>query len=148
MKKLHLITAAAITLAVAATTIGVTYAATNVTGEDANPMHTLVTAIATKFNLSETDVQQVFDEQHEQIMAQHEQAQADRLAQAVTDGELTQAQADLIIAKLAELKTNRPDLKQWASDNDIPLEYLPQGGPGMHRPGMEHKPFGERAVNN
>lgn len=109
----------------------------------ANPMASLVAAIAQKFNLSTADVQQVFNDQRTQMVAQHEQMATARINQAVTDGKLTQAQATLIIAKHAELKTFRASLegkteaeqmaamkaqmeslKQWATDNGIPREYL------------------------
>ena len=85
----------------------------------------------------------------------------DRLAQAVKDGKLTQAQADKITAKMAEMKTfmesqkdktkeerktameaKRDELKKWAEDNDIPEGYMPMGhgGPG----GRGHGPEGMR----
>lgn len=81
------------------------------------------------------------------------------LTQAVTAGKLTQAQADLIVAKRAELKAaheanedqaltkaqretamkaEREALKAWATANNIPEQYLlggegrgGHGGPGM-----------------
>lgn len=82
-------------------------------------MSSLVNAIAQKFNLNPSDVQAVFDQQKTQMQAQmkdkmaQNQAQAkqkftDTINQGVTDGKITQAQADLIIAKKAELDAQKP----------------------------------------
>lgn len=117
----------------------------------ANPISNLVAALAQKFNLNQSDVQKVFDEQH---AAMETQMKADRtakdkelLAQAVTAGKLTQAQANLITAKKAEIeagrdafraslegktkdqiaalmKTQAESLKSWATANNIPGDYL------------------------
>ncbi|HEX3099736.1 MAG TPA: hypothetical protein VHQ41_02065 [Patescibacteria group bacterium] len=141
-------------------------ATTQSSRESGNPMANLVKAIADKFGLSQTDVQQVFDDQHAAIEAQHQQEEAARLSQAVTDGKLTQDQADKITAKRAELESQREankttfqsqtpaerqaamkaqmdSLKQWATDNNIPAGYLPfgggHGGPGGFR---GHEGFG------
>lgn len=125
-----------------------------------NPMTSLVQAIATKFNLSESDVQQVFNEQHELMQQERQQAFADRVSEAVEDGTLTQEQADTILAKVDELEANKPTqddsltpeerheqmqealdgLREWAKENEIPREFVPMlghGGPGNHmgRPG-------------
>ena len=111
----------------------------------------LVDKIAAKFNLKTADVQAVFDADkatHEDDRAAEEKT---RLDTAVTDKKITQAQEDLIIAKQAEMKTamdaaknttqtqaerqaarktQMDALKQWATDNNIPMEYLrPMGGP-------------------
>ncbi len=140
--------------------IGLTQASTLKTS-GFNPMGNLVSAIAQKFNLNKSDVQQVFDEQR---TLQEQQMQAERAArekamldQAVKDGKLTQAQEDLIIAKQAEAKTFldglknlgaterqakletwRTELKAWAATNSIPEQYLMpvMGGPGKGRGGM------------
>lgn len=135
----------AIALGIASITAA--HAATSATGT--NPMSSLVQAIAQKFNLSSADVQQVFDQQHAQMDAQRSQAMTDRINQAVTDGKLTQDQASKILAKKAELealhkslegaadertamKTQMESLKQWATDNNIPVQYLFfMGGHGM-----------------
>lgn len=151
MKPVSLLTSLAVTAALITTAgIGVSYAAEQNT-DQANPMESLVSAIATKFNLSETDVQAVFDEQRDQMEAEREQIFADKIAQAVTDGDLTQDQADQLqdkrnaIESLREsladstdeerreaMKTAMDELHQWALDNNIPREYVPMGGPGMH----------------
>ena len=119
----------------------------------------LVTALAQRFNLNVTDIKAVFD----QVRSQHRIAtttnrvfnEANRLTKAVTEGKLTQAQADLIKAKQVEvkafmdtlktktpaermtaMKTEMESVKQWATTNNIPLNYL-QGAPEMNRGHME-----------
>ena len=134
--------------------VEVTHAATTGTG----PMSGLVNAIAQRFNLNPADVQKVFDDQHQQMIAQHEQTMKDHLAQAVTAGQLTQTQADQITAKQQELrdffnslnglsasdkqtaiKNKMTELQQWAKDNSIPLQYLKPGLGGLH-----HDSWGRR----
>lgn len=167
-KKTKMFVAVAFALGVAATGAGVIHAATT-TANSTNPMNSLVSAIASKFNLNVTDVQQVFDDQRAQMETERKQQAADRIKQAVTDSKLTQDQADKIIAKQAEvsafmetlkdktdterdaaMKTEMDSLKQWATDNSIPMQYMMflggHGGPGR---GFGHGPrgghFGEGA---
>jgi uncharacterized protein YwqG len=84
-----------------------------------------VAKIAQKFNLSQNDVQAVFDEYRDEekierdakmqeTQAQMEQKVKDELTQAVSDGKLTQAQMDLILAKRAELQAEKPAMSQQA----------------------------------
>ena len=117
-----------------------------------NPMSGLVDAIATKFNLNPSEVQQVFDDQHAKMQAEHQQVMSDRIRAAVTSGTITQSQADAITAKLQEvkgffdtlrdktpeerraaMKTKMDDLKQWATTNNIPADLLPFGRGGHMR---------------
>lgn len=131
-----------------------------------NPLGNLVSAIAQRFGLNENDVQTVFNEHWTQMNAEREarrtemEARAqegftERINRAVTDGKLTQEQANLIIAKMTELRTQTQEelqnqtreerraemqermetLKQWMIDNNIPQEICPMGfgigeGPG------------------
>jgi hypothetical protein len=146
-KSLMLAGAAAIGLS--AMGAGAIHAASSTTSTD--PMSSLVQAIASKFNLSTTDVQAVFDTQKATMDAQRQADQKTRLDQAVTDGKITQAQEDLIVAKQAEEQTFQDSLKsmsqtdrdtamkahmtalqKWATDNSIPQQYLMMGhgGPG------------------
>lgn len=114
----------------------------------------LVDKIAQKFNLNKDDVQKVFDEDRASHEAEMQQKMDERLTKAVKDGKLTQAQADAIKSKLSEMKsfmdslkdktederheamkTKMDELKQWATDNNIPKGYMPmghgmRGGPG------------------
>ena len=122
-----------------------------------NPMSNLVNAIAQKFNLNPADVQAVFDTEHQREMTtrQAEMAQkfSERINKAVSDGKLTQAQANLIITKHTEIenymnslqgktmdemqlakKTQMDSLRQWAKDNDIPIQYIQYGGLGGFGP--------------
>jgi hypothetical protein len=169
-KKQYLATVA-IALALAGASVGAVNAATDESNKD-NPMSALVQAIADNFNLNKDEVQAVFDKQltatkveRQAQMAKMEQKReqefAAHLEGAVTAGELTQAQADMITAKRAdlkeariaerkeikamtseerkawreEMKTQMEELKAWASENKISEEYLPILGNGRGRGG-------------
>lgn len=149
-----------------AAAVGVTgltgFSVANATTDSAasnDPMSGLVDAIATKFNLKEADVQAVFDTQHDAMQAEREASVKVKIAQLVTDGKITQAQADKINEKRAELQAEREaakdsgktreemktemgakrtELKAWAEENDIEQEYLRYvmgGGHGQARHG-------------
>lgn len=153
--KSTMVAIAAVAFGLTAASVGAVHAASNTTST--NPMNSLVIAIAQKFNLNTTDVQQVFDDQHTQMEASRQEEFKTRLAQTVTDGKLTQDQADKIIAKFAELDSQREtnktamdgkteaerrtamqeqmtNLQQWATDNNIPMKYLPFGHGGHKGP--------------
>ncbi|MBP6926519.1 MAG: hypothetical protein KBB70_02355 [Candidatus Pacebacteria bacterium] len=119
------------------------------TTDGVNPMSNLIHALATKFNLNETEVKAVFDEQRVQMEKEHEQLFTNRLTQAIADGKLTQEQVDKITAKKAELETLRTSLegktedekraavktqmdalKDWATENNIPAEFMMFGKMG------------------
>lgn len=135
-------------------TAGVVRAATD---SSQSPESSLVDKISATFNLNKSDVQKVFDEEHAARQAERETREKERLAQLVTDGTITQTQADKITAKRAEMRTymeslkgktaeerraamesKRTELKQWASDNGIDEQYVMHmggrgGGSGMRR---------------
>ncbi|MBP9852963.1 MAG: hypothetical protein QG629_141 [Patescibacteria group bacterium] len=120
-----------------------------------DPMSNLVDALVKKFNLKKADVQAVFDEQHTAMQAERETQTKTEVAQLVKDSKLTQAQADKINAKRAEIqkemeanrgKTTRPtdsemqtkrtELDKWLTDNGISTDYhyLLMGGRGHRGP--------------
>lgn len=123
----------------------------------------LIERLATEFNLDVKAVQTFFDEQHEaRVKAkietrdddrdEREDKQTKRIEKAVDQGTLTQAQANLILAKRAELSTafeanretfhnkmidakkvfvdtmqkQRADLEVWARANSIDLKWFAQ----------------------
>jgi ABC-type glycerol-3-phosphate transport system substrate-binding protein len=119
---------------------------------------TIVQKLAQRFNLSESDVQAVFDEDraahHAQMQAQFEA----KLSADVQAGKLTEEQKQKIIAKMNELHQQRQkstmdfksmtpaehqaqhqkvktELEQWAKDNGIDPQYLHFGkmGKGLGR---------------
>ncbi|MEO5950555.1 MAG: hypothetical protein ABIQ04_03845 [Candidatus Saccharimonadales bacterium] len=153
MKK-QLITAGIVTTIGLAGVAGVGIASASTNPTQSNPMSSLVDAIASKFNLNKTDVQKVFDDQRTAKQAEQETKVKADLAKLVTDGKLTQAQVDTILAKRtsvqaerdaarsstttktrAEMKTEmdgqRTALEAWAKTNNIPTDYLHfvMGGP-------------------
>lgn len=154
-KKKALLFAALPVLAITLLAGGITHASTN-DATQASPFTKLAQVIATKFNLTASDVQAVIDETMKAERPNMEQNRPNRpqsLGEAVKDGKLTQAQADLIKAKHEEtkatmdsmrdslknmtqaereaaIKTQRDALKQWATENNIPLKYVMfPGGP-------------------
>ncbi len=95
-----------------------------VLADDENPMHqTLISRIAEKFNLKESDVEAVFeavrDEKHEEMKAEREK----RLTQAVSDGVITEAQKVAILSKMntniAERRGNREEMQNFFKEQGI-----------------------------
>lgn len=153
IKKPILITGAASLVALG----GVT--ATGIVSAAAAPSSTtgqsgLVDKIASKFHLNKSEVQAVFDQNRTEHQAKRQQKFEDRLNQAVKDGKLTSGQKDQILAKEKELKDYRDslkgkspqevhklmkakldELKAWAKQNDIPMQYLRPGPGGPHGSG-------------
>lgn len=147
------------------TGFGVASAAANTSSSSGgnDPFSSLVSAIATKFNLKTVDVQAVFDAQRIKMEAARTEEIKTTLAELVKAGKLTQAQSDAIIAKRAELEktreanrssmdsktdterktvmeTERAALKTWLTSKGISTdyEYLLFGGhrgPGGPAPG-------------
>lgn len=117
-------------------------------------------AIANKFKLNKTEVQQVIKQERQQERAAHRE---ERLAQLVKDGKLTQAQADKLIAKEKEMEPKREaahnetdatkrkaameaiktEMDQWAKDNGIDLSPIRPARGGMHEGrGPDHMGMG------
>ena len=95
-----------------------------VLADDENPMHqTLISRIAEKFNLKESDVEAVFeavrDEKHEEMKAEREK----RLSQAVSDGVITEAQKMAILSKMneniSERRGNREEMQNFFKEQGI-----------------------------
>lgn len=111
----------------------------------------IVSKIAQKFNLNKDEVQQVFDEDRTEHEEERQAELKTKLDQAVTNGKITADQETKLLAKLAEMKADRPDFKNmtdaereaartqmeakrtafeaWLKENNIPTDLVPQGGP-------------------
>ncbi len=133
-----------------------------------NDRTSLVDKIATKFNLNKDEVKKVFEEDRAEHQAEHKAKFEERLTQAVKDGKITEDQKAKILAKMDELEkeheankaemegkteeerkatmeAKREELKQWATDNNIPKEFIRFGhGPGRRGPGGPGGPGHER----
>lgn len=161
MKHRTLLLTAATVAVIGGTLLGSTNVFAQSATTDGGPMSPLVQKIADKFGLNKDEVQAVFDESRAEMETQRKAEYETRLTQLVTDGKITEAQKQLIIAKNAELEAGRKaamdsmksatdaerkdamdamrtSLESWAEDNDIDLQYLMMGhgGPGGHGPGM------------
>lgn len=157
-----MIAATAFVLGLAAVGGSFVYADTSSTTAKNNPMNSLVSAIATKFNLNSSDVQTVVNDvmktERSTRETQEKVDQATKLAKAVTDGKLTQTQVDLISVKLSEMETEREanreldkdltkeerkikmetereTIKEWATSNNIPVNFLQLGEDGRQNGG-------------
>lgn len=115
-----------------------------------SPMYgNLVTQIATRFNLKESDVQDVVNQVRLSRQSEMKMKWEDRLTQAVTEGKITDAQKRSIIAKHTELQSAyaslsglsdterkakvtqiQADLKKWVTDNGLDSQFLGHLGLG------------------
>lgn len=157
MKKAMIVGAGLVTIG--AGSMGVASAATADTSSSSDT--SLVQKIATKFGLKTSDVQAVFDQDRESHMAEMKEKRATALKQAVTNGKLTQAQADHITAawdeidKLhdaaggpgketdaqhAAIKTKMDELKTWLDGQNLDLSEID----GLDGPGGRGGPRGPR----
>jgi len=153
MKKSVMTAAIIATLGLGAFGTATAFAASN-PADAQHPMQNIVTAIAEKFHVSESDVQAVFDEQHEAMQTERHADAAERLAEAVADGKLTQTQADAIATHMESqqsfmedmkdktpeerrdaMKTHIEEQKAWAEENDIPAKFAPGNSQEGRGPG-------------
>ncbi len=120
-----------------------------VSADELSTYPSIVQKIADKFNLNVDEVKTVFDEDRTVHQAEMEVKMTERLDEAVTDGQITEAQKNLITAKHEEIQAKmeeirnlttveekkaakdalRTEIQQWLADNDIDLQFF--GGMGM-----------------
>ena len=133
--------------------IGGVSAAYATTNSNSNSGTSIIDKIATKFNLNADEVKAVVDEHRSAHEAERKADHAERLKTAVTNGDITQEQADYITKALAEIQTLKGDtdprevsdevreqmktkmsaLRTWAQENDIDMKLIGHGG---HRGGF------------
>jgi len=151
-------------LAASVATIGISTLGIGAVSAAQNPSKdNLVSKIASRFSLSEDDVQSVFDE----YRAEHEQERKakleNRLTKAVQNGKLSEEQKNQILTKMDEnkaffkslkdmskserktaLENHRKEMKAWAKENEIDKKWAPPKHRRHHGHGHgEHKPIDE-----
>ena len=125
----------------------------------------LITKLASRFRLNETEVKSVFTQFHEERQAERTQEISDKLSAAVTAGIITETQKQLILNKHKEqqelrekemanattltrqqrreqMQKHREEMDAWAKANNIPADLL-FGGNQMHGRGMG-RGFGQK----
>jgi hypothetical protein len=132
LTKKSLLIAGAVTTLGIASTFGA-HAALATYNHDTND-ESLVERIATKFNLSENDVQAVFDDYKSDQAAEKT---SEYLQKLVDQGKITPEQKTLIENKLNELRDQKnqemADLRAWATTNNISdVSYVTKG---LHKNG-------------
>lgn len=154
MKKKLVYGGATAALAVALVAGGGAAAVKAAANDSASGPTSIITKLAQKFGLKEADVKAVFDEEFAARKADMEVKAQERLTKLVTDGKITEAQKQLIVAKQQELEAaratemeslkdktpeerkalmdqKRTELESWAKTNGIDLRYLMPMGHGM-----------------
>jgi hypothetical protein len=117
------------------------------TTSDSGTHKTIIQRLVERFNLNTADVQAVFDAEKTDRQTEMKAKEEAQLTQLVTDGKITEAQKQLIVAKRAEMEANRPAepakdstltptqrkaemearrtaLETWAKENGIDTQYL------------------------
>ncbi|OGI29116.1 MAG: hypothetical protein A2288_01180 [Candidatus Moranbacteria bacterium RIFOXYA12_FULL_44_15] len=128
----------------------------------------LVEKIAEKFGLNKDEVEKVFEENRQEQQTRMKTNSEEKLSEAVSKGELTETQKQLIIAKRAELEQEREKnreahrnlsdeerkaemekqraemngkreaLEKWAKENGIDMAHLMGMGGGMNHGGRHN----------
>jgi hypothetical protein len=127
------------------------FAQTSASGQNGIP--SLVQEIANKFHLNTSDVQSVFDQHKQEMQSKMESNYETYLQNLVNSGKITEEQQQMILNKhkalLSQMQSNKnnfknmtpaerksqmqaslQELKNWAKQNDINLQYLRPFGPG------------------
>lgn len=124
--------------------LGAVSAVSAATTDSSTGQSSIVDKIASKFGLDKEKVQAVFDEEHEARHAEMEAKRTEALKQAVTEGDLSQAQADHITTVWKEIETLKGDtaprdvsdetrdamkekmdaLRTWADEQGIDLKEI------------------------
>ncbi len=93
--------------------LGTTYVSAQ---EGLDSSTSIVNKIAQKFGLKTEDVQAVFDEHHAEMKTQMKGKLVDRLSQLVSEGKITEAQKEAIMAKMDELSAARLSLNERSKE--------------------------------
>ena len=114
-----------------------TYGVSSIRASETGTANPVISRLAEKFNLEENDVEAVFDAVHEERQEEMKKVREERLNEAVSDGVITEAQKNALIAKWDGLQQRheqeRQEMQQWFEDQGIdPTKLAPYGGFGRH----------------
>lgn len=150
--------AAAILAIVGASVIG----ASSVSAQNTDVRQNMIKSLAQKLGIEESKVQTAMDAIHSERQAEMQKKIEEKLAQAVKDGKITEAQKQLILKKHAEMKAEqdrnrdtmrnmtpaerktamekkRAELQAWAKENGIDMSVFQLGmGPKGGMRGFGH----------
>ena len=87
----------------------------SVKAQEGNFHSDIISKIAQKFNLKESDVSAVFEDVHKEHQAQRQAQIEEKLTQAVKDGKITEAQKQAILKKHEEMQANKPDPEEFGN---------------------------------
>lgn len=138
--------------AVAVLTIlgSLTFAGTSAMAQSADGQASMITRLAQKLGVPETEVKSAFDEMHKEHASEMKANMETKLSTLVADGKITEAQKTAILAKMEEFRTEREqnresfqnltreerkakmdaekaELDAWAKSQNIDLSILPFG---------------------
>lgn len=144
------------------------FLAGNVSADNTNRSSSLIERLAAKFNLNKGEVENVFNEERNARQTEMKAKFEERLAEAVKNGKITDAQKSLILNKHEELmkereasqeswraltpderrasmEKRREELSSWMKSNNIPEGIFGRGmgdeGDGMRKGGNGMRRF-------
>ena len=148
----HILNRKSVVTAVAVLTIlgSLTFAGTSVLAQNTDGQATMITKLAQKLGVPETQVKTAFEQLHSEHQAEMKANMEAKLSELVTQGKITESQKAAIIAKMDQLRAKRdqnretfqnltPDerktkmeaerteLENWAKSQGIDLSILPFG---------------------
>jgi len=108
------------------------YGSGQIFAEEVSQYPPIVKNIAGRFNLNESDVNEVFEQERADMWQKRKKIFSDKLDAAVKDGKITESQKQKILDKEDEMKANREaerkqnkdDMQNWMKDNGIDPNVL------------------------
>ena len=121
-----------LTALLGATIIGVR----TVAAETSAGNSSIVSKLASKFNLKTEDVQSVFEAERNERQQEMLKLREEKLGQAVTAGVITEAQKTALISKMQQqqelMEKHRTEMQQWFTDQGIDQDKLAPYWGGGH----------------
>jgi polyhydroxyalkanoate synthesis regulator phasin len=135
-----------------AVTVGGVALTSSVQAASDDATHPLVQQLAERFNLNPDDVEQFMQDHREQRRAERHARMEEHLTEAVTNGTITEAQKQALLAKKEEMRAQheaikdlpqderrdahrqlREEMKEWAESQGIDLQSLMEDHGGKRK---------------